>query len=96
MATPSFAVHADEFVAALNQAMTKFGGVPNEDLFSAILQIARDALVGDNFLRMSQGGLDSPIAEVLNIAAQEGDLTLEHYDLALDTMMKVGLATWRD
>jgi hypothetical protein len=96
MNDPSFAVYLDGFVDKVQSWMAAFRNVPNEDLFSGILQLVRDAVTGGNFLRVREGERSVVVKQVLEVPANCVDLALEDFDKALALLQANNLGAWRN
>ncbi len=74
--TPGFAIDVDMFVEELNKWMPEFRSVPYEETFSGILQLLRDALTGESYLRMHKEGLHEVLLDVLSRPDLTGESAL--------------------
>ena len=89
--SPSFAVYINGLINEIENQLPLYRNVPNEDVFSGILQLVKDALTGNNFMKIQDKRVKNIITETLDNLSREKDLTLVNHQNIQKTFMQHGL-----
>ncbi len=84
-----FAVYVEAVISKTEETMPLFRDIPNEDAFSGIVQLVRDAIKGKNFERIQEEYMEKPIMEVLALLCQQ-NITMATYQQAYDILYNYG------
>lgn len=84
-----FAVYVEAVISKTEEHMPRFRDIPNEDAFSGVVQLVRDAISGQNFERIQKEEVDRPITEILASLCQQ-NITMATYKSAYDILYDFG------
>ena len=88
--TPAFAVLASGFTDRIDRLIELYTGIDYEEVFTGILLLVRDALIGRDFLVAAEGRLTEPLLAALDVAIGSTGLSMKSYDEVLGKFIVAG------
>jgi hypothetical protein len=72
-------VYVDHLITEIDRYAPGFRDIPYEDAFSGILQLVRDALIGENFSQIQNNRLENIIDQIFKIIVTKEKLDMLEY-----------------